>query len=172
MRNEVKNATQRLLRESVVPLLPSYSCGRSIGWRRVVNLNMSDPSQQCPSVWQEITTPHRVCGRRYNSSSGDCQGLTYTIGNRQYDQVCRRIIGYQSGPSSAFYPSPGRSINTDTWKELVSHVAPPADISGPLLLVLMNREVTLMNNASVSLAVQVAAVFLHLWARTTSVIQA
>ena len=23
--------------------------------------NMSDHSQMCPSVWQEITTPHRVC---------------------------------------------------------------------------------------------------------------
>ena len=97
----------------MVPLLQDYSCGGSIGWRRVVYLNMSDPSQQCPSVWQEITTPHRVCGRRHNSSGGDCQGLTYTTGNRQYDKVCGRIIGYQSGPSSAFYPSPGRSINTD-----------------------------------------------------------
>ena len=63
-------------------------------------------------------------------------------------------------------------LTSITWKELVSHVAPPADTSGPLLLVLMNREVTLMNNAPVSLAVQVAAVFLHLWVRTTSVIQA
>ena len=67
-RNEVKNATQRLLRESVVPLLQTnstdYSCGGSTGWRRVAYLNMSDPSQQCPTVWQEITTPHRVCGRR------------------------------------------------------------------------------------------------------------
>ena len=114
-RSEVKNDTQRLLRESVVPLLQlqTFSCGGSAGWRRVAYLNMSDPSQQCPSVWQEITTPHRVCGRRYNSSGGDCQGLTYTTGNRQYDKVCGRIIGYQSGPSSAFYPSPGRSINTD-----------------------------------------------------------
>ena len=113
VRNSVKNHAQSLFQESVVPLLQDYSCGGSTGWRHVAYLNMSDPSQQCPSVWQEITTPHRVCGRRYNSSGGDCQGLTYTTGNRQYDQVCGRIIGYQSGPSSAFYPSPGRSINTD-----------------------------------------------------------
>ena len=77
-RNEIKNATQSLLRESVVPQLStqlSYSCGGS-GWRRVVYLNMLDPSQQCPSVWQEITTPHRVCGRR--STSASCEGLNYT----------------------------------------------------------------------------------------------
>ena len=57
-RNEVDSATLSLLRESVVPLL--YPCGGS-GWRRVAYLNMSNTSQQCPSVWQEITTPHRVC---------------------------------------------------------------------------------------------------------------
>ena len=102
-RSEVKNATQRLLRESVVPLLQTNStedpCGGS-GWRRAVYLNMSDPSQQCPSVWQEITTPHRVCGRR--STSASCEGLTYSTGSEQYDQVCGRIIGYQIGTTDAF----------------------------------------------------------------------
>ena len=59
-RNEVDNATLSLLRESVVPLLQqTFSCGGSTGWRRVAYLNMSDPSQHCPSVWQEITAPHR-----------------------------------------------------------------------------------------------------------------
>ena len=96
VRNTVKNHAQSLLRESVVPLLQDYSCGGSTGWRRVAYLDMSDPSQQCPSAWREITTPHRTCGRRYNSSGGDCQGLTCTTGNRQYDQVCGRIISYQS----------------------------------------------------------------------------
>ena len=82
IRNEIKNTTQSLLRESVVPQL-QYSCGGSTGWRRVAYLNMSDPSQQCPSVWQEITTPHRVCGRR--STTGGCEGLNYTTGSVQYD---------------------------------------------------------------------------------------
>ena len=55
-RNKVDNATLSLLRESVIPLLQGYSCG-GFAWRRVAYLNMSDPSQQCPSVWREITTP-------------------------------------------------------------------------------------------------------------------
>ena len=109
VRNEVDNATLNLLRESVVPLLQGYSCGGS-GWRRVAYLNMSDPSQQCPSVWREITTPHRVCGRR--SSTGSCEGVNYTTGSEQYDQVCGRIIGYQLGHPESFYYSPGQSINT------------------------------------------------------------
>ena len=103
-RNEVKNDTRGLLRESVVPLLQAnstgYSCGGSTGWRRVAYLNMSNPSQQCPSVWQEITTPHRTCGRR--STGASCEGLNYTTGSEQYDQVCGRIIGYQLGSTDSF----------------------------------------------------------------------
>ena len=109
MRNEVDNITLSLLRESVVPLLQGYSCGES-GWRHVAYLNMSDPSQHCPSVWREYTTPHRVCGRR--SSTGSCEGLNYTTGSEQYDQVCGRIIGYQLGPPESFLHSRGRSINS------------------------------------------------------------
>ena len=113
-RNEVRNDTQRLLRESVVPLLrvnsTGYSCGGSTGWRRVAYLNMSDPSQQCPFVWREYTTPHRVCGRR--SSSASCEGLNYTTGSVQYNQVCGRIIGYQIGSPDSFYYV-GRSIDTE-----------------------------------------------------------
>ena len=102
VRNEVINATWGLLRESVIPALQqNISCGGS-GWRRVAYLNMSDPTQQCPSVWQEITTPHRVCGRR-STTYGSCEGLTYSTGSEQYDQVCGRMIGYQIGTPDAFY---------------------------------------------------------------------
>ena len=106
-RNEVRNGTRSLLQESVVPLLQlqNISCGGS-GWRRIAYLNMSDSSQQCPSVWREYTTPHRTCGRR----SGGCNGLNYTTGSEQYNQVCGRIIGYQLGHTDAF--NTGYSINS------------------------------------------------------------
>ena len=100
VRNEVDSATLSLLQESVVPFLQLHVCGGSTGWRRVAYLNMSDPTQQCPSVWQEITTPFRVCGRR--STSPSCEGVTYFTGSEQYDQVCGRIIGYQLGSPDAF----------------------------------------------------------------------
>ena len=108
-RNKVKTATQRLLRESVIPNLHNLFCDGSTGWRLVAYLNMSDPSQHCPFVWQEITTPHRVCGRRY--TRGSCEGLNYTTGSEQYDQVCGRIIGYESGTPSLFTGA-GQSIDT------------------------------------------------------------
>ena len=111
-RNEIETAARSLLRDSIVPDLQSYTfvCGGSTGWKRVVYLNMSDPTQQCPSVWQEITTPHRVCGRR--STSASCEGLTYATGSEQYDQVCGRIIGYQIGHTDAFLNALSRSVDT------------------------------------------------------------
>ena len=36
-----------------------------------------------------------MCEKRSNSSS--CEGVTYSTGSVQYDQVCGRIIGYQYG---------------------------------------------------------------------------
>ena len=125
VKNEVDNATRRLFRESVVPLLQTqlpteppieYSCGGSTGWRRVAYFNMSDSSQRCPSVWQEITTPHRVC-RKTSITTGEhssCDGVNYTTGSDQYDQVCGRIIGYQLGTPYAFNPySKGRGSSID-----------------------------------------------------------
>ena len=63
---------------------------------------MSDPYNRCPSVWQKITTPHRVCGRK-SASTGSCEGLNYTTGGEQYNQVCGRIIGYQIGSPGSFH---------------------------------------------------------------------
>ena len=122
VRDKVRNAMRSLLQEAVVPLLqataqlpiesPSvvHPCGGS-GWRRVVYLNMSVPSQQCPSVWQEVTSPHRVCGRR-SSSTGSCEGVIYNTSGVQYNRVCGRIIGYQIGVPNGFRGS-GRSIDSN-----------------------------------------------------------
>ena len=108
LRNEVKNITRGLLQE----LRASFYCGGS-GWRRVAYLNMSDPSQQCPSAWQEITTPHRTCRRTSISTelanTAGCDGVTYSTGSEQYNQVCGRIIGYQYGIPYAFNPFAGNS---------------------------------------------------------------
>ena len=109
-RNKVKTATRRLLRESVIPNLQDFFCDGSTGWRLVAYLNMSDPSQQCPSAWKEITTPQRVCGRRF--TRGGCEGLTYFTGSEQYDQVCGRIIGYQLSTPDSFRDS-SRSIDSN-----------------------------------------------------------
>ena len=174
VRNEVDSEILRLVRESVVPLLqatqtqlptqPStqcptdYSCGGSTGWRRVVYLNMSAPSQQCPSMWREITTPHRVCGRR-STTDASCEGLNYSTGSAQYNQVCGRIIGYQFGNTNSFLNS---SWSVDTYYVdgvSVTHGS-PANTSGHSLMVLMNfPHISPMQHVPVSLGALMETVF-------------
>ena len=175
VRNEVDNAILSLLGESVVPILQgdTFSCGGSTGWRRVAYLNMSDPSQQCPSVWKEITTPHRVCGRR-STGGGSCEGLTYSTGSEQYDQVCGRIIGYQSGTPDSFVGAT-QSIDTYYLDGVSLTYGSPRQHIWSLLLVMMkgtHGPLTLMIGVPVLLEAPMGIVFLRLWVRTTSVRQA
>ena len=53
-----------------------------------------------------------MCGRRSIASGASCEGLTYSTGSEQYDQVCGRIIGYQIGTEDAFIDGAVRSIDT------------------------------------------------------------
>ena len=76
------------------------SCGTGI-WSRVAYLNMSDPSQQCPSAWREYNSNGvRACGRPA-TSRGSCPTTTYSTGH-QYSRICGRVIGYQIGTPDAF----------------------------------------------------------------------
>ena len=86
------------------------NCGTG-EWHQVAHLNMSDPSQQCPSTWKlDNTLGIRNC-RRPQSSSGSCPATFYTPG-RQYSRVCGRAIGYQVGSTDAFGGAAGRSIDS------------------------------------------------------------
>ena len=70
-------------------------------WHRIAFLNMTDPSQQCPSAWREYNTSGvRACRRPVNSSEG-CSATVYST-DRQYSRVCGRVIGYQLGSPDAF----------------------------------------------------------------------
>ena len=62
---------------------------------------MSDPSQQCPSVWREYNDDGvRACGRPIDST-GSCATKRYLL-NNQYSRVCGRVIGYQVASPDAF----------------------------------------------------------------------
>ena len=88
------------------------NCGDGL-WYRVAHLNMSDPSQQCPSAWRQVTfNGERVCARP-TSSVGSCPTALYPVGH-QYRKVCGRVIGYQLGSPAAFDYSnknPGTTID-------------------------------------------------------------
>ena len=80
------NLTTLIQNEILDSLIP---CGGS-GWVRVAYLNMSDPSQSCPSAWRLFTAPQRGCGKQ---NGPRCDGVTYS-------QVCGRIFAFSSEHSS------------------------------------------------------------------------
>ena len=56
---------------------PQSNCGPGL-WQQVTHLNMSDPSQQCPSVWREYNIDGvRACGRPI-TSTGSCATRYYS----------------------------------------------------------------------------------------------
>ena len=84
------------------------SCGPGL-WKRIAYINMSDPSQQCPSNWSEyVISGVRSC-RRPTADEGGCVSEYFSSGNSEYHQVCGRAIGYQNGTTDAF----GRLVISD-----------------------------------------------------------
>ena len=97
-RQKIATAIRDILQQFIVP---RHQCGDG-QWYRVAYLNMSDPSQQCPSVWREYTSDGiRLCAQP-TSSRGRCPGTLYPV-SRQYGRVCGRVIGYQFGSTDAFH---------------------------------------------------------------------
>ena len=100
----IGNVYQYLFNRSMLP-----QCGEGI-WYRVAYLNMSDPSQQCPSAWREYNANQfRACGRPV-SSGASCPSQIFSI-SCQYSKVCGRVIGIQVASPDAFYHGRGLDIN-------------------------------------------------------------
>ena len=60
-RQNLTEEVRTLLREVVAPLLASKAvpeCGEG-QWLPVASLNMTDPSDQCPGDWMELSVPRR-----------------------------------------------------------------------------------------------------------------
>lgn len=105
--DEKRASAIQMLRNTVVSYLHGVGPGihRHCGagdWVAVVLLNMSIPSQQCPSNWLEYNSNGiRACGRP--SSSPYCRGVFFSIpAGKQYSKVCGRAIGYEYGGQEAF----------------------------------------------------------------------
>ena len=102
---EKSDAAIQNITSSIQNILDSYleitsNCGPG-RWYGVTSLNMSDPSQQCPSAWRELNDGIvRACGIPASINAG-CPATFYTT-NRQYSRVCGRVIGYQIGSTDAF----------------------------------------------------------------------
>ena len=95
-----------LFNESIIPILPQ--CGEGI-WYQVAYLNMTDPSQQCPSAWREYNSQFRACGRPVSSGASRPSQI-FSI-SRLYSKVCGRVIGIQVASPDAFSDGSGSGIN-------------------------------------------------------------
>jgi len=83
------------------------SCTSTGGFTRVANLNMSNPSEQCPGelVLQTYSSePRRLCGR--GSSGAGCLSAVYNTYGISYSHVCGRVIGYQYASPDGFQGTP------------------------------------------------------------------
>ena len=93
------------------------------GWRRVAYLNMTNPSQSCPSEWRQYSDHlhddiKRGCGRPLTQGAS-CNPISYQTGEA-YSSVCGRVIGYQYSHTDAFYPY-NSALSVDLDGIIVSH---------------------------------------------------
>ena len=97
-RNKIYTTAVEIL-QMLYAIVPN--CGAGL-WYQVVSLNMSDPTQHCPSAWNDTTFDGiRVCARPI-SNTGSCPGTFYPV-SQNYSSVCGRVIGYQSASPQAFH---------------------------------------------------------------------
>ena len=91
----------------------SCSCNSTGVWMRVANLDMTDPSQNCPAGFRLVnrtSAPLRTCGR---PGPAGCVSTTFQTYGVEYSHVCGKVIGYQDLTPDAFYISNRHLVYVD-----------------------------------------------------------
>ena len=106
LRKTIQQDIDLFINNSILPRFltnhGSCNCG-GYGWRKIAFLNMSDPTQTCPTAWELFSSPKRSCGRPSTAGREECYSATFTTQGIPYSQVCGRIIRYQFGEPQAFW---------------------------------------------------------------------
>ena len=104
LQSSVSNLTHQLetIQSYASRLHGPHTCGGTTGWRRVVYLDMTDPSTTCPSGWNMTGYSKRTCGK---ASGGyyTCDSVTFPVSGGEYSRVCGRIKAYQWASPDAFW---------------------------------------------------------------------
>lgn len=82
-------------------LVSNPNCDGGGLWNRVIFLNMSDPSHECPRGWRGYDGPVRCCGRPVLVRAS-CPAVYFPTNGYEYTKVCGRAVGYQQGSPDAF----------------------------------------------------------------------
>ena len=88
-------------------------CNSTGPWTRIAYLDMSDPTQHCPSGFRLYTSGVvRACGRPSTANLGGCQSQMYiSPPSKGYKEVCGKVIGYQYFSTDAFLQT-GQTIDS------------------------------------------------------------
>ena len=62
------------------------------GWQEIANINMSDPTNSCPSPLRETTSPSRRCEK--SSDSAGCESVFFPTNRVPFSKLCGRAVGY------------------------------------------------------------------------------
>ncbi len=83
------------------------------GWMRVANVNLSDPSQNCPPGNFHFSTTGSIRYCLQNNAGYGCESSTFSVLQVPYTSVCGRATGVQIGTVDVFLdtPNPMRSID-------------------------------------------------------------
>ena len=83
-----------------VNLVSNPNCGDGL-WNRIMFLNMTDPSHECPRGWRGYEGSTRCCGRPVLVRSS-CPAVYLPAYGFQFSKVCGRALGYQQGSPDGF----------------------------------------------------------------------
>ncbi len=107
--NQLEAVKEQTEQDKIIRLL---HCGTG-EWHRVAYLNMTDPSQQCPSTWSRkvYNSQFRACGRP-DTTTASCPANFYSI-SRQYSKVCGRVNAIQFATPDAFHSATINEVYLD-----------------------------------------------------------
>ena len=108
--NKISEDVEEHDNHTTTELMNLFACG-SVGWRRVVYLNMTDPNTNCPSGWQLTSYSKRTCGK-VSGGSTTCNSVTFPVSGGDYTRLCGRIIAYQNGQTDGFQAYHGGAVTT------------------------------------------------------------
>ena len=90
------------IQDDITNIRGPYTCGGTGGWRRVVYLDVTDPSTTCPSGWKLTGHSKRTCGRATDGTN-TCDSVTFPVTGGEYSRVCGRIRAYQYATTDGFW---------------------------------------------------------------------
>ncbi len=102
-RDSTKVEILNLLENTVIPILEDRPCGcGGPEWTKIAYLDMTDPSQQCPTNWT-LNTFGSIRGCGQTSPGGN--SAFFSVNGSTYSHVCGKIVAYQKADTESFGPS-------------------------------------------------------------------